>query len=227
MRTPTFRTRSRVDVIFMAISKWSILRRISAVAVTVAAALAIVGCASTASTPSAATDRSVPADPFVDWSETTRSYADELLEQARRLVDTGDTQAALDRIDDALCLALDPPAEIADDSRYLDFVAAVLADAEDLERDMADLADVEPEAEQVVVLPPIELPEESSEPTVTVGPDGLPTSSYPLVLNATVEDFLDAMTGDGEYRRRIGIGLDRAGRYLPMIRTKLAAAGLP
>ena len=227
MRTPTLQTPLRPHVMFSTSPGSLFPRRRPAIVVAVAAALAFTGCASTPSTPPAASTRAATVDPFADWSETTRSYADELLEQARRQVDAGDRQAALDRIDDALCLALDPPAEIADDSRYLDFVAAVLTDAEDLEREMAQLTDVEPETEQIVVLPPIELPEETSEPTVTVGPDGLPPSSYPLERNATVEDFLDAMTGNGEYRRRIGTGLERAGRYLPMIRTKFIAAGLP
>jgi membrane-bound lytic murein transglycosylase D len=191
-----------------------------------AATTTLLACAS--SPPPAASNQPVAeSTPFQTWSETTRAYADDLLEEARREAEAGNFQTALDRVDDALCLALDPPEGIADDSRYLEFVAGLLADAEDLERQMAEAIDGEPDTEQVVVLPPIELPDPEIEPDTPVDPDGLPVSAYPLELNTTVESFLDAMTGNGEYRRRIENGLGRAGRYLPMIRSKLDAAGLP
>ncbi len=201
--------------------------RLTAGHVAVLSLLTLIGCASAPPAPPETNAALVEPDPVVTWTKTTRVWADDLLDAADRLADAGDRQAALDRIDDALCLALDPPPEIADDSRYLDFVADLLSEAEELERRLIEAVDDGAPVEQVVVLPPMELPDPATDPETSVEPDGLPKSGFPLLLNSTVEGFLDAMTGDGEYGRRIGIGLARSGRYLPMIRSRLSAVGLP
>jgi membrane-bound lytic murein transglycosylase D len=192
--------------------------------------LLVFGCAST--------DSPGPTEPtppeaagvdgsFLGWKESTQAYTDDLLAEARRLAELGDDGAALDRIDEALCAVLDPPEAFASDPAYLDFVAGLLATAETLEHSLSNGDDGAIEDREMVALPPIEIPELPPDAIEIVGPDGLPPSDYPLILNSTVDGFLDAMTAEGEYRNRIETGLTRAGDYLPMIRTKFRAAGLP
>jgi membrane-bound lytic murein transglycosylase D len=191
--------------------------------------LAGFGCASSPApeTPSTAEISSTQADALDEWRETTRIMTDDLLAEARRLAELGELDAALDRIDEALCAALDPPEGEGDDPAYLDFVASLLTTAEAIERSfMKDELDSD-EALEMVVLPPMDVPEDPAATGPDTDPDGLPASTYPLVMNASVDGFLEAMTGTSEYRRRIATGLGRAGPYLPMIRSKFEAAGLP
>jgi membrane-bound lytic murein transglycosylase D len=190
---------------------------------------ALVGCASNPPAPATPTldHEASGRNSFLEWRETTQVITDDLLAEARRLADLGDDAAALDRIDEALCTVLDPPAEFADDPAYLDYVAHLLAAAEELELSLAREPDDPGETREIVALPPILIPEAPSDPVGIDDGSGLPASDYPLVLNSTVNSFLEAMTGDGEYRRRIETGLERSGDYLPMIRDKFEAAGLP
>jgi peptidoglycan lytic transglycosylase D len=188
-----------------------------------------VGCATSQTAP--------PLDPtaagqpesksYLEWQASTQATTDDLLAEARRLAEIGDDAAALDRIDEALCAALDPPEPVADEPAYLDFVAGLLATAEELEHSLSLGDDGIDDGREMVALPPIEIPELPPDAIEIVGPDGLPPSEYPLILNPTVEKFLDAMIAEGEYRNRISTGLGRAGDYLPMIRGKFRAAGLP
>jgi len=188
-----------------------------------------LGCASspTTETPATADTASAQAAALDEWRAATRVMTDDLLAEARRLAELGDIDGALDRIDEALRAALDPPAGGADDPAYLDFVASLLTDAEAIERSLLEDELANDEALEIVVLPPIDIPEVPTSTGPTTDPDGLPASTYPLVMNASVDGFLEAMTGDSEYRRRIATGLERAGPYLPMIRSKFQAAGLP
>lgn len=189
------------------------------------------GCGSTGPTPEPVAEssvRSAPAeDAFTSWERTTRERADDLLAESRWLADEGDPLGALNRIDEALCLVLEPPPGYATAPAYLDFVASLLAEAEELEHGLIVDEGLDPESQELVALPPIELPELDEAAVVPRDPAALPVSEYPLVRNATVEQFLDALTRDGEYRRRIETGLARSGDYLPMIRDRLVAAGLP
>jgi membrane-bound lytic murein transglycosylase D len=152
---------------------------------------------------------------------------DDLLAEARRLAELGDDGAALDRIDEALCAVLDPPDAFAGEPAYLDFVAALLAAAEELEQSLIFGGDGTIDDREIVALPLIDVPDLPPDAIEIVGPDGLPASDYPLVLNPSVEGFLDAMVAGGEYRNRIELGLTRSGAYLPMIRAKFSDAGLP
>jgi len=187
-----------------------------------------IGCSTTPTPEPASTNpTAAQTDALSEWRESTRVTTDDLLAEAQRLADLGEYDAALDHIDEALCAALDPPEEFADDPTYLDFVADLLTTAEALERSLPVSEDDADESWDVVALPPLELPEDIGEPIEVVGPDGLPASDFPLVMNTIVEGFLDAMTGEGEYRRRVSKGLERSGPYLPMIRAKFEAAGLP
>ena len=164
---------------------------------------------------------------YLEWQAATQAATDDLLAEARRLAELGEDAAALDRIDEALCAVLDPPDTVAEEPAYLNFVAGLLATAEELENSLT-LGDEEIEdGPEMVALPPIEIPELPPDAIDIVGPDGLPPSDYPLILNPTVEKFLDAMIAEGEYRNRIATGLSRSGDYLPMIRAKFRAADLP
>lgn len=203
----------------------------AAVLAVATAAVLTVGCGSTA--PSSRRDQPATADrvstgeAFASWQASTQAYTDDLLAEARRLAELGDDAGALDRIDEALCAVLEPPEAIADSPAYLDFVAGLLTAAETLESSLSDDAVDAFDQRDVVTLPPIEIPELPPDAIEIIGPDGLPPSEYPLVLNPTVDRFLDAMTADGEYRRRIATGLSRSGDYLPMIQARFEAAGLP
>ena len=192
--------------------------------------ISALGCASIESPPVAEPTAQNANDPdasFIAWKESTQAYTDDLLAEAHRLAELGDSPAALDRIDEALCAVLDPPNTYADEPAYLDFVAGLLAAAEELEHSLEPGEGGAIEDREIVALPPIEIPELPPDAIEIVGPDGLPPSDYPLILNSTVDGFLDAMTAEGEYRRRVETGLTRAGDYLPMIREKFRSAGLP
>ena len=202
--------------------------RLRLVIVLSAAVVAITGCTTTSPTSAPVEEASAPAvDPvFIEWRDSTQGLTDDLLAEAQRLAELGDENAALDRIDDALCAVLDPPETIADESAYLDFVASLMETAEAIEQSLV-FDDELAETGELVALPPIEIPDGPVEPVEIIDPDGLPASEYPLIRNSIVDGFLDAMTAESEYRRRIATGLERSGPYLPMIRTKFEAAGMP
>lgn len=188
-----------------------------------------MGCKSTQTTPSAVptVSQSMDSESYLEWQTATQAITDDLLAEARRLAELGEDSAALDRIDEALCAVLDPPDTVAEEPAYLDFVAGLLTAAEELEHSLSLGSDGFDDGQEMVALPPIEIPDLPPDAIEIVGPDGLPPSEYPLVLNPTVERFVDAMIAEGEYRNRISTGLSRAGDYLPMIRAKFRAAGLP
>jgi membrane-bound lytic murein transglycosylase D len=202
-------------------------QRLRLVAAVSAAVIAITGCTTTS--PAPAGEASAPTvDPaFIEWRDSTQSLTDDLLAEAQRLAELGDENAALDRIDEALCAVLDPPETIADEPAYLAFVASLMESAEALEQSLVFDDDELAEAGEMVALPPIEIPDDPADVVEIIDPDGLPPSEYPLIRNSIVDGFLDAMTAESEYRRRIATGLERSGPYLPMIRTKFEAAGLP
>jgi len=189
------------------------------------------GCSSTTPdpsvTPSVKAQPQLVESPFSEWERSTRERADDLLAEARRLADSGDELGALDRIDEALCVVLEPPDGYASVPAYLDFVASLLAEAEALEHSLIEDDGIDPESQELVALPPIEVPDVDDSSAPAREPGALPASEYPLLRNATIDQFLEAMTREGEYRHRIETGLGRSGDYLPMIREKLAAAGLP
>jgi len=160
------------------------------------------------------------------WEQQTRQMVDELLEASRTLADEGRTEEALDRIDEALCEALEPPPDLPLSASYLDWLAGLLAEADALEEDLDLLAAAGPDGE-LVDLPPLEIPPDDEIAVAQPPGSLLPPSDFPLELNPTVDRFVEAMTREGEYRRRIERGLSRAGPYLPMIRNKLEQAGLP
>ncbi len=197
-------------------------------AIVLIGALSGLGCASsTPPEPAEPVTTLADSDSFTEWKDSTQAITDDLITEARSLAELGDDQAALDLIDEALCAALDPPDAFAGDPAYLDFVAGLLAAAEELEHALTIGDEGMIEDREIVALPPIDVPDLPPDAIEMVGPDGLPVSDYPLVLNPSVEGFLDAMVTEGEYRNRIKIGLTRSGAYLPMIRAKFRAAGLP
>jgi membrane-bound lytic murein transglycosylase D len=195
----------------------------------VVAAIAFMGCATTSTDSDQIEVAAAPttdAD-FVEWKDSTQALTDDLLAEAQRFAELGDESEALDRIDEALCAVLDPPQAIADNPAYLDFIASLMESAETIEQSLVFDDDNLVEAGELVALPPIEIPDASVDPVEFTDPDGLPASEYPLVRNSIVDGFLDAMTAESEYRRRIATGLERSGPYLPMIRARFEAAGLP
>ncbi len=175
-------------------------------------------------TPPAAAESSIPAEEA--WETQTRAQVEQLLDESRTLAAEGRTFEALARVDEALCEALEPPPDHPISVAYLDWVAGLLAEAESLEQDL-DLDSAGAQDGELVGLPPIEITPDA-EVADAVGVDSLlPESDFPLELNPTVFQFLEAMTGETEYRHRIDTGMGRAGHYLPMIRSKLLAADLP
>ncbi len=189
-----------------------------------ASALLPLSCASTSDEPQAA---SAAAVDYRAWEEATRARADETMAEAQRLRGEGDTAAALGLADEALCevLAVPPGYPIRD--TYLDYLADLIDEATDIEASLQQFDEEQVVTEDLAVLPPVESLEVAAEVEEALEDGGLPESDFPLLLNPSVEGFLSAMTSHGEFHRRIALGLERSGAYLPMIRARFAAAGLP
>jgi membrane-bound lytic murein transglycosylase D len=207
----------------------------TAVAARCSAALVAVlaaGCASAPGSPDSSLHTPAPsptvspaATATASSEEDARGHAQRLLDESRSLAAEGRTDEALARLDEAICVALDLPRGLAASPDYLEWAARLIGEADDLEDDLALIAMAAADGE-LVDLPPIE-----GLPAGIVSDDGvgslLPASDFPLELNPTVLKFVDVMSQSGEYHNRIARGLARAGTYLPMIREKLAKAGLP
>ena len=164
---------------------------------------------------------------YVDWEELTRERADAFMASAQQLQAEGRPQEAITRADEALCEVLAIPPGYQPRPEYLDYLAELIDEANEIEASILPVNWVLDTTEELVILPPIDLfvDERPGETVIEVGQ--LPPSDFPLILNPTVESFLEAMSGTSEYHRRIEVGLVRAGAYLPMIRAELADAGLP
>ncbi len=163
----------------------------------------------------------------VFWEETTRDRADDLMAEAQHLRSEGKANDAVQKADEALCVVLDTPPGYRPQSAYLDYLAELIEEANEIEAAIQPHDEAFDESEELVILPPIDLFVEELVQTETVEDSPLPQSDFPLVLNRTVEKFVEAMTTSGEFHQRISTGLQRSGAYLPMIRTKFAGAGLP
>lgn len=205
----------------------------TAVAIRCSAALAMaiaVGCASAPDSPPdsrlVSPAKTVAADePSAVREADSRRHAERLLDESRSLAAEGRTEEALARLDEAICVALEAPAGHQASADHLEWAAHLIDEAVGLEDDLALVAATVADGE-LVDLPPIEgLPTEVAQDQGTGSL--LPPSDFPLELNPTVLKFVDVMSSSGEYHNRIGRGLARAGTYLPMIREKLAKAGLP
>ncbi len=160
------------------------------------------------------------------WESSTRALVEDLLADSRQLADEGRTREALGRIDDALCEALEPPQGHAISPSYLDWVAQVIGEADAMEQDLLLLTAPLPE-DELVDLPPMDISPDMEVAEIDEPTSLLPNSDFPLELNPTVDRWLDVIVREGDYRKQIERGLSRCGAYLPMIRGKLAAAGLP
>ena len=167
------------------------------------------------------------AKDYRQWEESTRDFADDLMAEAQRLQREGDAEGAVALTDDALCVILDIPAGYSPGVRYLDYLAELIDEADEIEEALQPIDDAIEDAVEFVLLPPVDLFVDDKAVTETVEDSPLPPSDFPLELNSTVERFLEAMVSSGEYHRRIETGLSRAGTYLPMIRPRFAKAGLP
>jgi len=161
------------------------------------------------------------------WEETTRDRADDLMAEAQRLRSEGRANEAVDRADEALCEVFATPPGYRPQSVYLDYLAELIDEANEIEAAIQPFDEVFEEPEEFVILPPIDLFVDDAAADEIIEDSPLPESDFPLVLNQTVEKFVEAMTTTGEYNQRISTGLQRSGAYLPMIRPKFAGAGLP
>ena len=161
------------------------------------------------------------------WEESTRDFADDLMEEAQRLQGEGRGDEAIAMADEALCVVLETPTGYSPEGRYLEYLAELIDEANEIESTRQLLDDEIDDAEEYVQLPPIDLLVDDLVIDEALIDSLLPPSDFPLVLNSTVEQFLEAMVTSGEYHRRIETGLGRSGTYLPMIRPRFARAGLP
>jgi len=161
------------------------------------------------------------------WEESTRDFADDLMEEAQRLQGEGRGKEAIALTDEALCVVLEIPTGYTAESRYLDYLAELIDEANEIEAALQPVYDEIEDTEEYVSLPPIDLLVDDIVVDEALVDSLLPPSDFPLMLNSTVEQFLEAMVSSGEYHNRIETGLSRAGTYLPMIRPRFAAAGLP
>ena len=161
------------------------------------------------------------------WEESTRDLADDLMDEAQRLQGEGRGDEAIALADEALCVVLETPVGYSPEGRYLDYLAELINEANEIQEALQPIDDEIEDAEEFAQLPPINLLVEDIVVDEDLIDSLLPPSDFPLILNSTVEQFLEAMSSSGEYHRRIEIGLSRAGTYLPMIRPRFAKAGLP
>ncbi len=161
------------------------------------------------------------------WEELTRDFADDLMDEAQRLQGEGLWDEAIAMTDEALCAVLETPDGYSPGARYLDYLAELIDEADEIEAALQPVDDEIEDTEAVALLPPIDLLVDDSLVDANVVDSPLPPSDFPLMLNSTIEQFLEAMVSSGEYHNRIETGLSRAGTYLPMIRPRFAAAGLP
>ena len=135
---------------------------------------------------------------YIEWENTTRQRADELMAEAQRLQQEGKPGEALARADEALCELLTLPNGYRAQPTYLDYLADLIDEADDLEAEMQPLDyDLEP-PEELVILPPIDIigDEDGRDEVLVDSP--IPESDFPLVLNRTVESFIEAMASSGE-----------------------------
>ncbi len=179
----------------------------------------------TAEFPTMAAEATAPSEDE-QWESDTRALVEDLLSDSRQLADEGRTAEALGRIDDALCEALNPPPEHTVSPSYLDWVAQVIGETDAMEQDLLLLSTPLPE-DELVVLPPMDIAPDTEVAEIDEPTSLIPNSDFPLELNATVDRWLDVIVREGDYRNQIERGLSRGGNYLPMIRGKLAAAGMP
>jgi len=161
------------------------------------------------------------------WEESTRDFADDLMEEAQRLQAAGRGGEAIALTDEALCAVLETPPGYSPEGQYLDYLAELIDEANEIEAALQPVYDEIEDTEEYVSLPPIDLIVDDIVVDEALVDNLLPPSDFPLMLNSTVEQFLEAMVSSGEYHNRIETGLSRAGTYLPMIRPRFAAAGLP
>jgi membrane-bound lytic murein transglycosylase D len=174
---------------------------------------------------SAATAQSSQID--AAWERETMLRADELMADAHRLQEEGRTDEALARADEALCELVSTPSGFRPQWMYLERLALLINEADELEAAMQPVEEDFDVVEELVILPPIDLVGEGERSAEIIAESPIPESDFPLVLNSTVESFLEAMCSQGEYHRRILTGIERAGTYLPMIREELARNDLP
>ena len=164
---------------------------------------------------------------YVGWEELTRERADAFMALAQQLQAEGRSHEAMARADEALCEVLATPPGYRPRPGYLDYLGELIDEANEIEASILPMNWGLDTTEELVILPPIDLFVDEGPGEVIVEDGQLPSSDFPLILNQTVESFLEAMAGSSEYHQRIEVGLGRAGTYLPMIRAELARAGLP
>ena len=193
-----------------------------------ASALIIAACSSS---PKPSTQLTTAAEyrpeAYVGWEESTRERADAFMALAQQLQAEGRSHEAMARADEALCEVLATPPGYRPRPGYLDYLAELIDEANEIEASILPMNWELDTTEELVILPPIDLFVDEGPGEVVVEDGQLPPSDFPLILNQTVEKFLEAMAGSSEYHQRIEVGLGRAGTYLPMIRAELARAGLP
>ena len=116
-------------------------------------ALLPLSCASTSEQPTAASTATVD---YRAWEEVTRARADEAMAEAQRLLGEGDTAAALDMADEALCevLAVPPGYPIRD--TYLDYLADLIDEAADIEASLQQFDEEQVVTEDLAALPPVD-----------------------------------------------------------------------
>ncbi len=154
--------------------------------------------ASCTSTPELSKD--VTMEPTVDpevfrqWEDETRDRADDLMAEAQRLQAEGNATEAVSRADEALCEVLDTPVGYEPPPEYIEYLAELIDEANELEAELFPFDEDLEDTEEIAFLPPIDIyvNDAAAEEPEDDGP--LPNSDFPLILNETVEGFLTAMS---------------------------------
>jgi len=199
---------------------------------TAASLVGAIACSSTAPQPVTSINLSTPltrAD-FSAWEEETRDRADALMDLAQASDAQGAPDDAAACAKQALETALSPPNGYPVTAVYLDYIAELLAESTlvgvaPTRPDVGDAAD-QPNEEGLLEMAAADNVDVEPAPQVEE-PAAVPISDLPLTVNPQVQHFLDAFTHESEYRRRLEVGLQRSGHYLPMILSHLSTADLP
>ena len=116
---------------------------------------------------------------FQEWEQTTRDWADDAIAEAQRLAADGYVTEAMTYANDALCLVFDSPPGYPIRQVYLDYLAELIDASNELDALQQPYEEVFTPAEDLVILPPIDIVVDTSGVEEIVDETGLPKSDFP------------------------------------------------
>jgi len=112
----------------------------------------------------------------LDWEELARERADAFMASAQQLQAEGRSQEAMNRADEALCEVLATPPGYRFRPEYLEYLAELIDEADDIEASILPMNWELDTTEELVILPPIDLFVDDGPGEVVVEDGQLPRS---------------------------------------------------